>query len=104
MEFIIKDKHIVIGSVSVDTRYAFSWEMESIHVHHNYQGLGFGSILIRAAIGYADNHQKNMELIVASGGRMSNQQLTEWYARHGFELAAIGMRRYFKQKGNVYVK
>jgi ribosomal protein S18 acetylase RimI-like enzyme len=103
VDFLIKDGGTVVGTATIDQRYSWSWELDGLHVHSLYQSQGFGTILLTTACAYADRHQKDLELIVASGGPMSNDQLEAWYARFGFQKATIGMRRVHKRKENMNV-
>lgn len=71
-----------------DYRYPMhGWIITSIDVRPDHRGQGAGSRLLRDIIADADREGVNLYLSVDadSSGGLSNQQLRDWYMRHGFK-------------------
>lgn len=68
------------------------WLITSIYVRPDQRGLGAGSRLLRDIIADADTENVNLYLTIAadSSGGLTEDQLRDWYMRHGFKPIELG--------------
>lgn len=64
-----------------------------IHVPDAHQGKGIGSALLKECLAAADRTKTTLFLEIVPTGRMTYEQLEQWYFRHGFKGCMFYVRR-----------
>lgn len=57
-----------------------------IKVRRHLLGQGYGSRMLDALCEMADRHQVALRFEVVPSGRLDQEQISQWYARRGFEV------------------
>lgn len=84
-----RDGEVVVGRAEVlDGETAWICR---IHVHPRHRGLGYASLLLRAVLAYFPDVTVGLAANVLPTGQpgLSRDELTAWYARHGFVSAPV---------------
>ena len=59
-----------------------------INVPVKYRGEGIGSGLLKEICREADKYRMELVLEVMSSGDLSDEELVDWYSRHGFKIVS----------------
>ncbi len=88
-----------LASIDLTQWSVNEWMINRIYVPEKYRCRGIGNELLEEVTADADAEEAVLLLEVSSYGEMNNEQLTEWYERHGFERYIDCMYRYPKIGG-----
>lgn len=82
--FILPLSPVAVAIADISKIRGRIYELNRINVPAKYRGKRFGSELLKLVCAEADKQKVILRCYSMSSGPLSNEQLDEWYTRHGF--------------------
>lgn len=82
--YVLKKYRAIADLVPLTSMEPPGWLLTRINVPHQHRGCGVGTQLLLEVLKDADVEQETLYLEPASSGGLLQNELVEWYARHGF--------------------
>jgi GNAT superfamily N-acetyltransferase len=96
--FEVGDHHIAIADVM--PLVTGGHYVNRINVPQRFRGKGYGSRLLNMILEDADNERTMLVLEPSASGGLSQEDLIEWYQRHGFVFRSKGVLLRYPAVGN----
>lgn len=87
-----------IVKMPIDSSKREYWVITRINVMEQFRGQGYGTRILEDILRDADAENVTLFLEPAASGGLSQEELIEWYKRHGFDYGTWHMKR--KPKGS----